>query len=244
MKILKKRYTKTEAFGILSIIFGLGLLYDFHRRGFDPLGLLMPIFLMIFGQVLRQRHKFVFGNILFVLGALGLSFTLFSMIAIQWVFIAIIIYIGYQLFIGNPEKLQVPCPSTTLEKEYDQSEPMFKNFLVGHLKSPDVIYDLNDMNFQFGLGDVSLDFSNTIIPVGETIIVIRGIVGRIHLAIPYDIELSIQTSTFMGHLQILDKGDRVFNTTQKYRTKDYGQGSRKIRIIASTLIGDIEVSNL
>lgn len=242
MKILNRRYTKTEACGILSIIFGLGLLYDFHRRGFDPLGLLMPVVLMIFGQVLRKWHKFIFGNILFVLGALGLSFTLFSMIAIQWVFVAVIIYMGYQLFAGRPEDLDLKA--TILEHEYEQSEPMFKNFLIGHLRSPDMIYDLSDINFQFGLGDVALDFSNTIIPEGETIIMIRGIVGKIQLAIPYDIELSIQTSTFMGHLHILDKSDRFFNTTQKYRTKDYEAGNRKIRIIATTFIGDIEVSNL
>lgn len=244
MKMLKRRYSKTEAFGILSMIFGLGLLYDFHRRGFELFGLFMPIALMVCGAALRHRNKLIFGNILFVLGTLGLSFILFDLIAIQWVIIALIIYFGYHLFLGNhSEKIDV-CTTSKRSREYNGTEPMFKNFLVGYSKSPDAIYDLDDMNFQFGLGDVTLDFSNTFIPEGETVIMIRGIVGKIHLMIPYDIELSIQSSALVGRLHILESSDRFFNMAKKYRTKDYEQGTRKIRIVASVLVGDIEVKNI
>ncbi|MCL1950761.1 MAG: cell wall-active antibiotics response protein LiaF [Turicibacter sp.] len=245
MKMLKRRQTKTEAFGLLAIIFGLGLLYDFHQRGFTVINLLVPAFFIVFGAGLRQRSKFVFGNILFLMGALGLSFTLFSMVAIQWVFIAIIIYIGYHLVMGTAEtSLKVEARHFQNQREFVRTEPMFKNFIIGQLKSPDAIYDLDDMDFQFGMGDVSIDLSSTLIPEGETVIMIRGMVGKIQLSIPYDVELSVQTSTLIGRLHILDHGDRFFNSTQKYRSKDYQVASRKIRIIASTLIGDIEVKNI
>ena len=243
--MLKRRYTKTEAVGVLSIIFALGMLYDFHQRGFQLLNVFVPIGMMAFGQGLRKRENSIFGNVLFIMGALGLSFTLFSMIAIWWVIIALIIYMGYQLLWGGPAlETAVTLKPHLSEKEFIRTDPMFKSFLVGQLQSPDTIYELDDINIQFGFGDIVLDFSNTLIPEGETVIIIRGMVGKIQLAVPYDIELSVQTSTLVGRLHILDNSDRFFNTTQKYMTKDYGQGNRKMRIVASTLVGDIEVRNI
>lgn len=245
MKAFRRRFTKTEAFGILAIIFALGLLYDFHLRGFAIFSLVIPTLFIVFGASQRQKGNPLFGNIIFLLGALGLSFTLFNMIAIQWVFIAIIIYMGYHLFVGIPnEPIKVEAARFQSDREFVRTEPMFKNFLIGTQKSPDFIYDLDDLDFQFGLGDVSLDFSNTLIPEGETVIMIRGLVGRIQIAIPYDIDLSIQASSLVGRLHILGESEQFFNTTQKHRTKDYATASRKMRIIVSTIVGDIEVKNI
>lgn len=245
MKILSRRYSKTESAGILMVIFAIGLLFDISRGTASIFNLLGPAALIYFGFNRRQHHKLVFGNILLALGGLGFVFTLLNMRAFQWVVIAFLIHKGYQLMGSRgTEEIPVSVFPSGPAKPYRRTEPMFKNVLLGQVKTPDAIYELEDMNFQFGIGDVVLDFSQALIPEGESIILIRGILGKITLLIPYDVEVSIQVSAAVGKLHLFENSQRYFNTSETFTSSEYSQANRKLKIALSTLVGEIEVKHL
>ena len=71
---------------------------------------------------------------------------------------------------------------------------------VGNVRMMDHIYELEDINVQYGACDVEIDLTTAMIPEGETVIVIRGVVGNIRLYVPYDIELSLNHSVIVGRV--------------------------------------------
>jgi len=48
-------------------------------------------------------------------------------------------------------------------------------------------------------------------------------------------------SLLCGKMNLLNDSKTAFNMTQKYQSVDYKNSSRKIKIVISLLIGDIEV---
>lgn len=84
------------------------------------------------------------------------------------------------------------------EKQIYRTEPYLKNMFVGNVRMMDHIYELEDINVQYGACDVEIDLTTAMIPEGETVIVIRGVVGNIRLYVPYDIELSLNHSVIVG----------------------------------------------
>lgn len=258
LKILKDIHTKTEIVGLVTVVFGIGLGLDiltnnkshgFHlfSNGF-PFSIIFPILLLYIGQKQRKKGKSVAGNIFLLMGLLMLAGTILTSAAFQLVMIALLIYYGYHLYKSSSRRKKVNVevqPSSSEEtKEFIQVEPYFKNMVVGEMRNIGETYELDDIDIQYGFGDVHIDLSNTMIPEGETVILIRGIVGSIHLYVPYDIDLSIHTSSVFGKINLLEQSKAVFNKSQKFQTKEYKTATRKIKIITSLLIGDIEVRNV
>ena len=71
-------------------------------------------------------------------------------------------------------------------------------------KTPDHVYEWNDVNIQGGMGDTVIDLSYTVLPKGETVIFIRNIFGKVKILIPYDVEVSVNHSVLYGSAKILD----------------------------------------
>lgn len=249
LKLLKRTYTKTELVGLVAIVFGVGLCLDVLFGNFHFFSIIFPALLLFIGQRQRKKRKTVAGNILLLMGVLILAGTLLTSIAFQLAMITLMIYYGYHLYKSPSRKKKVdvkiePSSAEDEPREFVQVEPFFKNMLVGEIRNMDGVYELDDIDIQYGFGDVHIDLSYTMIPEGETVILIRGMVGSVHLYVPYDVELSIHTSALFGKVSLLDKSSSVFNTTQKFQTKEYKTATRKIKIVTSLLIGDIEVRNV
>jgi lia operon protein LiaF len=68
-------------------------------------------------------------------------------------------------------------------------------------------------------------------------------IGNIYLNVPSDIGMSVQMSLLCGKMNLLKDSKTAFNVTQKYQSVDYKNASRKIKIVVSLLVGDIEVKH-
>lgn len=127
------------------------------------------------------------------------------------------------------------------EKQIYRTEPYLKNIMVGNIRMMDHIYELEDINVQYGVGDVEIDLTTAMIPEGETVIVIRGVIGNIRLYVPYDIELSLNHSVIMGRVSLPGHEETGFNRNVTFRTEQYKETPRRIKIISSLVVGDTEV---
>ena len=127
------------------------------------------------------------------------------------------------------------------EKQIYRTETYLKNMFVGNVRMMDHIYELEDINVQYGACDVEIDLTTAMIPEGETVIVIRGVVGNIRLYVPYDIELSLNHSVIVGRVLLPGHEETGFNRNVTFRTEQYKEAPRRIKIISSLVVGDTEV---
>jgi lia operon protein LiaF len=240
---VKRPFSKTQVIGILAIIFGIGMLIDIVLHRFEPFTLVFSVFLLILGQHLRKKAKKTRGNILLLIGFFTLVVNIFSSAAFQLVFITILIYVGYSLLSSHqrPAVLHPEFKEAEKGKCVIQSQPFLKNMLIGNYRIANSIYELHDINIRYGLGDVKIDLTTAMIPEGETVIIIHGLVGNIHLYVPYDIEVSLNHSVIVGNISMLGHEEQGFNKNTLLTTEAYAVAPRRIKIITSLLVGDTEV---
>ena len=244
--LLTRKYTKTEAIGIIFSIVAVGTVIDLLLGRFSIFFIAFAIFLIAIGYQQLRRKKSFTAYILIAIGVIILLYSLFTSLAFALIFAVLIIYNSYQLFrsSSNKSKLNVNTQPNPLESQaYVQINPYFKNKLIGEYRHFQQSYAIEDINIQTGFGDVQINLSDTIIPQGETVILIRGMIGNIYLNVPPDIGMSVQMSLLCGKMNLLKDSKTAFNVTQKYQSIDYKNSSRKIKIVISLLVGDIEVKH-
>jgi len=245
--LLNRKYTKTEAISIIFLIIAVGLIIDILQGRFSVFFITLAILLIAIGfRHLKQKANSFTAYILITIGIGFLLSALITSLSFRLIFAVLIIYNSYQLFRSSANKSKIAVdisPSTHGSQAFLQIDPYFKNKLIGEHRNFEQGYALEDINIQTGFGDVSIDLSDTVIPPGETVILIRGMIGNIYLSVPSDIGISVQLSLLCGKMNLLKDSKTAFNLTQKYQSVDYKDSSRKIKIVISLLIGDIEVDH-
>jgi lia operon protein LiaF len=243
---MKKQFSKTQFVGMLLIIFGFGLVLDMILGHFEPGALIFAFIMIMFGRNYRKKSRYVRGNVLLFVGGLIFVFFLFSSAAFVLVLFACLAFVGYQLIQGQQKSKMVQVEIKEKgyineEKQIYRTEPYLKNIMVGNVRIMDHIYELEDINVQYGIGDVEIDLTTAMIPEGETVIVIRGVIGNIRLYVPYDIELSLNHSVVIGKVVLPNHEETGFNRNVIFKTEHYKEAPRRIKIISSLIVGDTEV---
>lgn len=245
--LLTRKYTKAEAIGIILSIVAIGIVVDIILSRFTVFFILLAIVLAILGYWQLKEKNTTIAYVLMIIGFGFLIFAFVNSFAFALIFAVLIIYNCYQLFrssskISHLELFVKPSPSHN--EHYSQTEPFFKNKLVGEYRELKQGYAIEDINIQTGFGDILIDLTEKIIPEGETVILIRGMVGSIYLNIPSDVALAMEVSLLCGKTKLLDEESKTtINLTKKYQNVDYKNASRKIKIVVSLLVGDVEVKH-
>ncbi|RSL34381.1 hypothetical protein D7Z54_04275 [Salibacterium salarium] len=119
--------------------------------------------------------------------------------------------------------------------------PSQKNIFIGDFKLMKRTFALQDMNLKYGIGDIAIDFSKAIVDEGETVIVLHGGIGDVDLYIPSDLHISIQASASLGDINVLKHREEGINKQAMVQTENYKESNRKVKIIISVILGDIDV---
>ncbi|RFU69142.1 cell wall-active antibiotics response protein [Peribacillus saganii] len=196
----------------------------------------------------RKKRGRTIGSVLFWLGVIMAVVTVMNMMAFKFFIMAILAYILF-LYIQSrkePEKVE-PTVKKPVDKPLDMviKKPLLGNKLFGHGKTPDHVYEWNDINIQTGIGDTVIDLSNTVLPKGEAIISIRSFIGNIKIFIPYEMEVSVHHSVLAGTAEILQHQEkRIFNQNMSVQTPDYENAEQKVKILTSLISGNLEVKRI
>lgn len=103
------------------------------------------------------------------------------------------------------------------------------------------VFQWEDKNFIKLMGDTFFDLGNTIIPKRENTIVIRKGFGDTKIIVPKDIALSLDISLALGKLVIDKEAYDLKNETVKWQSENYNSSIRRLKIVSSTLVGEVEV---
>lgn len=260
---MRRKYSKlTHLFlGIAVIFTGIGILFDsLGLLNFHP-GMLFP-FVILYGGVrfLNRGRRFI-GTSLTFLGSLFFLDMWLQIDAGEFIGLAFslaMIYWGYRLIRNNKEEIKLPPagpihqpnePSTEQENPHSKPDPygysivtpQVKQSLIGNLYLTGTRWELMDMNIWHGIGDVKIDLSRALIHDRETVIMISGWIGDIDLYIPYDLEISFMAHVNMGDIDVFGNKQGGLNRSVSLTTSGFHQASKKVRIVVTLLIGDIDM---
>ncbi len=220
---------------ILEILFfNTGLVFSFLFSGL----------LMYVG---RKKWHWLVGKVLFVIGLLSISFTVFNTMTFKFLILATVLYVLYQ-FIQvkkNPEMVRPEIMPKRQESVIRQPQKWFQNKLFGRQKTPEHSYTWDDVNIQCGISDTTIDLSYTVLPKGEATIFIRNVIGNIEVLVPYEVELSVQHSVMVGSTTILEQEEKsIINQTVHFHTENYKEANQKVKIVTSVFVGSLEVKRV
>ncbi|MGO4887326.1 cell wall-active antibiotics response protein LiaF [Anaerobacillus sp. MEB173] len=229
-----------------------------------------PLIFLFLGVFFYQKKRRILSTIFFAIGLIAFFESVLRINIGGVIVAAVFVYFGYRLirrkkkdldfdddfkdvekysYKTSPEEKdrdeKVTDPRKEIEIEYESKKsvgtPQIKSSLIGDLNLMGNRYELNDMNIWHGIGDVKIDLSKAIISQGETVLVVNGWIGDIDIYIPYDLDVSVNATVTIGDLEVLNYKQGGLNRNITLSTKEYKQSSRRVKIILSLFIGDIDV---
>lgn len=128
----------------------------------------------------------------------------------------------------------------------DNKESTHRSAFIGDVHMGREHFQLKNTNISQFIGDTVLDLTNAQIAYGETRINISAFIGDIKVYIPNDMDLgiSVNSSSFIGDMEILDQSRSGFMSSVQCKTPYYKEASKKVRINVSAFIGDIKVKTV
>jgi lia operon protein LiaF len=232
------------------ILIGIVLLFleiSFFNKGII-FSLLVASGMIYFGRKMMPR---TLGTILFWAGLIFFIANILGMMTFRFFLLAILIHfiIQFSQSKRHPEKIipvikesEISSPG---EKTVIKRKPVLENVFFGQQKTPERVYEWTDINIQAGFGDTIIDLSYTVLPKGETVIVIRKMIGNVQVLVPYDLEVSVHHSSIAGSATIFDyKEEKIFNQNLHIQTPDYDNQEQKVKIFTSFIVGELEVKRI
>lgn len=214
-------------------------------------GLIFSLFIAIVMIYLgRKAMPKKMGKLLFWGGIVFFTASIFHMLAFRFLLLAVLIHFVIQ-FASSKRTPKIISPVVKEPTELKQNEqvisrnPLFGNIFFGQQRTPDHVYEWNDINIQSGIGDSIIDLSYTVLPKGETVIFIRNFIGNVQIFVPYEYEVSIHHSVLIGSTTVFDFHEpKMFNQVFHLQTQEYEKAEQKIKICTSVFLGDIEVKRI
>ncbi|MGX7106763.1 cell wall-active antibiotics response protein LiaF [Hutsoniella sourekii] len=98
-----------------------------------------------------------------------------------------------------------------------------------------------DMNLVLLGGDTLIDLRDLQLPLGDSVIMVRKVYGRTRIILSQDIGLSINFSTIKGSITIGQEVYDLLGENLRYQEPDYSKRNRRVKLIISQAMGDLEV---
>ena len=215
---------------------------------------------LIFGAIniifaLKRQHKSSFTQFQLILGIVILLMSLLtSGPAVWFMLVFAILFIG---LVGIESSGLSVLDHLNLtpwqDKQFKSIESVspsakngkkFKQVLFGNKRIGSSVYEWDDINFIIASGDTVIDLGNTLLPNEDNVIMIRKGFGRTRIIVPMGVGVMIEHATVSGKLIYNEQTYSLKNEGMKLFSKDYDETNRRIKIVTSTVLGDLEVVSL
>lgn len=225
---------------VVAILIGIGLemLFKWQLLLFFAVGIFFLFMSRKVNITTKQEKSYVVIAIFFLLISVLVTTTFKIGLVIAAIF-AMVYYINRK---RAPQLLMLQTKEPGERKT--GKEHFVKNQWFGNQRMLDVVYEWDDINIHTGIGDTIIDLGNTVLPTGESVILIRSVSGKVRLLVPFDLGVCIEHSAVFGHLQYEKQYMTMQNNTVKYYSDNYKDAARKVKITTSILFGDLEVIRL
>ncbi|WP_075618546.1 cell wall-active antibiotics response protein LiaF [Paenisporosarcina indica] len=201
---------------VLFVLFGIGLLY----------------------VSLRRKSKLFFWS-----GIAFLGIALLSMWSLRLLIAATLVYILVRLWKGDSSE-QVIEPFVG-DDDFETPNSIIQNKLFSVQSTPFQAYEWEDVHVQGFYGDITIDTTQTVLPKGTSLISVRQGIGKVRVAVPYEIPVRIHYTTLLGDARLFGSHKkRLWNQSLVLKNgyvKEQSLASAELIITVSTWLGDVEV---
>ena len=238
-----RKLSRTSLIGWVILISATGIALELLLNWRLLIPLLVGCFLVYKGKWRREGSS---RNIYLIIG-----FSLLIMAIISSAFFKLIIIIGviyglihYSKSKKSAKRIVVETTPPDSKSRYTKKQPYFKNMFTGSQKVTNQVYEWDDINIQCGIGNTSIDLGMTMLPPGESVVIIRGLIGNVELLVPFDAAVSVNHSTLSGKLKVFNHSEEMFHSNIIYYPDHVEGATRSIKVITSVLVGNVEVRRI
>lgn len=233
-------------FIVIECLFALLAIWQIINNYLVIVMLGIGLFLMVLSQnnVSETKPK----NIKRMIGLTLIFFSLLNIPAVWFMLIFAIIFIGLTglelsgLPLSNsPFHLRKKMMIVETMEPRNKNGRLEKQQLFGNKRLGSQIYEWDDINLTIASGDTIIDLGNTILPKKDNVILIRKGFGRTRILVPLGVGIHLDCSVFAGTVVFDESRIAMRNEHLTLYSPEYDTSSRRIKIIANTLIGDVEV---
>lgn len=237
---------------IALFVLGFFIVYEIFNNGFSVFLIITGVIALIIGNSGSGKKQNTFTLI-------GLGTILLAIFSSRVILIMLVI--ALVLLVGQfPELFQVAREA--IKKTHDSrnsSEFIMVNFNQTNQKrakmsknkwfgnddeSTSDIYSWSDVNFSKLAGNTIFDLGNTILPKEQNVILINKGFGKTKILVPEGVAFSLDVSILLGELNIGSDTFVLKNENLKWESEQYETNARKVKIVISQLVGEVEVVNL
>lgn len=178
----------------------------------------------------------------FILVAVSILFFFIIMLN-PFVILAIFVALIYSLFLLYPMMNQ-EREDTNLVFEEVVTVKREKNRWFGNLHhfSSYQTCRFDDINLFRLMGKDTIHLEHVILSNHDNVIILRKLVGTTRIIVPVDVEVSLSVNSLYGDLTFLDLPKRALRNEQFHQeTRDYLKSPKSVKILLTTMVGDVEV---
>jgi hypothetical protein len=95
--------------------------------------------------------------------------------------------------------------------------------------------------FYMFVGDVRLDMTRAQFPMGETTLYLNAFVADIDVSVPSDVAVSLSATSFVADAEFNGQHVERFLSGVQMSTPDYVTAERKLRLVTTCFVGDVNV---
>ena len=178
----------------------------------------------------------------FILVAVSILFFFIIMLN-PFVILAIFVALIYGLFLLYPMMNQEK-EDTNLIFEEVVTVKREKNRWFGNLHhfSSYQTCRFDDINLFRLMGKDTIHLEHVILSNHDNVIILRKLVGTTRIIVPVDVEVSLSVNSLYGDLTFFDQSKRALRNEQFHQeTRDYLKSPKSVKILLTTMVGDVEV---
>ena len=160
-----------------------------------------------------------------------------------FVIMAIFVALIYSLFLLYPMMNQ-EREDTNLIFEEVVTVKREKNRWFGNLHhfSSYQTCRFDDINLFRLMGKDTIHLEHVILSNHDNVIILRKLVGTTRIIVPVDVEVSLSVNSLSGDLTFFDQPKRALRNEQFHQeTRDYLKSPKSVKILLTTMVGDVEV---
>jgi hypothetical protein len=102
-------------------------------------------------------------------------------------------------------------------------------------------WSVKNEEFYMFVGNVRLDMSRAQFPSGETTIYLNAFVADIDVSVPSDVAVSLSATSFVADAELAGQHVERFLSGVQMSTPNYATADRKLRLVTTCFVGDVNV---
>jgi len=160
-----------------------------------------------------------------------------------FVILAVFVALIYSLFLLYPMMNQEK-EDTNLIFEEVVTVKREKNRWFGNLHhfSSYQTCRFDDINLFRLMGKDTIHLEHVILSNHDNVIILRKLIGTTRIIVPVDVEVSLSVNSLYGDLTFFDQPKRALRNEQFHQeTRDYLKSPKSVKILLTTMVGDVEV---